>query len=118
MISIKKISIALGLCLATLATASNNSFVTAITDVEAINNIVPSDADNMRDFLAATSDVLADKRDYQPESRHQRYVGLGFALSMSNGNPHSGECNGNGHLGNANGNGSGHKKCGDPSPSD
>jgi hypothetical protein len=121
MISIKKIVIALSLSLVALAATSNNSFVNAITDAQAVNDIATSANDNMLDFLAATADVLADNGEFEYDiesgNRHQRYVGMGFALSMSNGNPHTGECNGNGHLGNTNGTVS-DKSCGEPSPSD
>ena len=115
---------ALGL---TTFAASGAFNIVAMTDIQTTNigsSDTASNADDMADFLAAVTDVLADNSDYQhnrdPDSHHEKYVGLGFALNV---NPYNGECNGNGHLGNPDGNGkenhgNGLRNCGEPSPSD
>ena len=98
--------------------------------------------DNMADYLAVVTDVLADddrSDDLADKGHLERHLGLGFAHGMGNGkiqsngegnsrsNPHNDDCRGNGHTGNPNGNGHeahgngngfGHRDCGEPSPAD
>ena len=75
----------------TTFSASGAFSIVAKTDTQTINtgsSDTGSNADDMADFLAVVTDVLADNSEDQhysdPASHYKRHVGIGFALNTVN----------------------------------
>ena len=117
---------ALALGLTTFATAGYVSIasIAGIETVDIESGDTGSNPDDIASLETVLADVLADKEDAlhysNQDSRYHKHVGLGFALSRSNGSPLNGGCDGNGHLSNPTyeNQGNRHPGCGEPSPSD